>query len=78
MPETEATELNAIQISSWAAPTRQDMAILESLTDRQYQALLKREIQKGFESGVSVRTMDDVWNEAVRRAKAAACAPDAL
>jgi hypothetical protein len=71
-------DIDTIKISSWAAPTAEDEAILEGLTDEQYRALLRREIRKGFDSGISSKTMDDVWQEALRKVKATARASDAL
>ncbi len=67
-----------IKISSWAAPTAEDMAILESLSEDQYRELLRTEIQEGFASGVTTHTKDDVWAEVQRRIKAKSGTLDAV
>ena len=72
------SDIENIQISSWAAPTPEDIAVLKSLPDAQRQELVARQIEKGFESGISDMTKDDIWNEAVRRVKAKAHAPGAV
>lgn len=76
---SERVNIDDIKITSWAAPTAEDIALLESLTDEQHNALLRREIEKGFSSGPADRSdKDAVWREALRRVKAKAHAPDAL
>lgn len=75
---TKTTDIDRIKITSWAAPTPEDADILEGLSDRQYRALLQREIQKGIDSGVSDKTMHDIWKEARRRMTRQASRPDAL
>ncbi len=71
-------ETPEIEISSFAAPTREDIAQLAGLSEAQRRALIEREIQKGIDSGISEMTMQDIWREALRRVKAKAHAPDAL
>lgn len=73
-----AADIDHIKISSFAAPTAEDIAVFESLTDAQRAELIRREVQRGIDSGVSDKTMADVWSEALRRVKAKADAPDAL
>lgn len=76
---SKRVDIDGIHIASWAAPTDEDIAVLESLTDEQHHALLSREIEKGFSSGPADRSdVDAVWQEALRRVKAKAHAPDAL
>ena len=58
-----------VNISSWAAPSEEDLAVLESLSDSEFSALLRLEIQKGIDSGISEATMTDIWQEARRRAR---------
>jgi hypothetical protein len=60
----------APKISSFANPAEEDIAILESLPSERRLELLRAEIDKGFESGVSNRTMDEIL--ATARAKARA------
>lgn len=67
-----------IDITSFAAPTAEDITRFESLTDAQRRALIDREIQKGLDSGLSNRSMEDIWAEARRRLEAKAHEPDAL
>ena len=71
-------DIDGIKISSWAAPTAKDFDILESLTDEQHRALLRREIAKGFDSGLVEKDQDDVWREALRRVRAKTRAADVV
>ena len=61
-----------IEISSFAAPTAEDVALLERLTESECKDLIAREIRKGIESGISETTMADIWAEALRRTTAKA------
>ncbi|WP_162901723.1 hypothetical protein [Breoghania sp. L-A4] len=67
---SKTLHIDDIEISSFAAPTANDIAVFDSLNDEQYQALLVREIEKGLQSGISDATMEDVWQRALRRVKA--------
>jgi hypothetical protein len=60
----------ARQISSFAAPTEDDLAYFESLSPSEQRALLRAELDKGFGSGLSSKTFDEIVAEA--RAKFAA------
>jgi hypothetical protein len=60
----------APKISSFAAPTAEDIAIFDSLTPEEKRALLREEIDKGFSSGLSDRSVDQIV--AAARAKARA------
>ena len=65
-------------ISSFAAPTPEDIARFEALSEAERKALIGSELQKGIESGVSEMTMEDVWTEARQKVQAKAREPDAL
>lgn len=78
MSDTEILDIDQIRISSWSAPSEQDFAILERLTDEQFRMLLQREVQKGLDSGVSDMHMADAWQEAMRRMKEKSTKPHAL
>lgn len=67
-----------IEISSFAAPTTEDIARLERLTDAQRRAVVAREIRKGIESGASKLTMEDIWAEALRQMVAKSRGSNAL
>ena len=56
-----------VNISSFAAPTEEDIAVFNTLSDDEKRALLLAEIEKGRASGISERSMDDLWAEALRR-----------
>lgn len=60
-------EIDRIRISSFAAPSDEDLALLASLSDDEKAALLRREVLKGSRSGWSGRTMEEIWQEALRR-----------
>jgi len=57
----------ASRISSFAAPSREDMERFHALDDAEKSALLDRALEAGRMSGESGRSMDDLWNEALRR-----------
>lgn len=59
----------AHKISSFAAPTEDDLAYFESLSENEKRALLRAEIDKGIASGLSERTFDEIVAEArIKRA----------
>ena len=60
----------ARKISSFAAPTEDDLAYFESLSPNEQRALLRAELDKGLASGLSSKTFDEIVAEA--RAKFAA------
>lgn len=57
-----------VKISSFASPTDEDLAVWDALTEDERRALLHTELDKGRASGVSSRSMDDLWQEALKRA----------
>jgi hypothetical protein len=59
----------ARKISSYAAPTEDDLAYFESLPEGERRALLRAEIEKGIASGLSHRTFQEIVADA--RAKLA-------
>lgn len=57
-----------VKISSFAAPTEDDIAVWNALSDDEKRAMLDHEIEKGAASGISDKSMDDIWHEALKRA----------
>ncbi len=57
---------------NWAAPTEEDIAFLRTLSRTQHKALLDEHLKSAKGSGVTERTIDDLWNEALKRAQSAA------
>lgn len=60
----------AHKISCFATPTEEDIALFESLSPEQQLALLRAETDKGFASGLSDKTFDEVVVEARAKARA--------
>jgi hypothetical protein len=58
------------KISSFVAPTEDDIAYFESLPATEQNALLKAEIDKGFASPLSERTFEQVVADARSRFEA--------
>jgi hypothetical protein len=54
----------ARKISSFAAPTEDDLAYFESLPAAEQRALLRAEIDKGIASDLSTRTFEEIVAEA--------------
>ena len=54
----------AHKISSFAAPTEEDIAYFESLSTAEQRALLRAEIDKGLASGLSDRNFDEIVADA--------------
>ena len=54
----------AHKISSFAAPTEEDIAHFESLSPAEQRALLRAEIDKGLASGLSDRSFDEIVADA--------------
>jgi hypothetical protein len=50
----------ARKISSFTAPTEEDLAYFESLPAAEQRALLRAEIDKAFVSGLSDRSFDEI------------------
>lgn len=57
-----------VKISSFATPTDEDIAVWDALNEDERRALLHAELDKGRASGVSSRSVDDLWQEALKRA----------
>jgi len=57
---------NSRKISSFAAPTDEELAWFESLSPEEQRALLRAEIDKGFE-GLSDRSFDEIIAKARAR-----------
>ena len=57
-----------MSISSFAAPTEQDIAVFDALSDDEKRALLHSQLDLAKASGISDRTVDDIWQEALKRA----------
>jgi hypothetical protein len=54
----------ARKISSFAAPTEDDLAYFESLSPNERRALLRAELDKGVASGLSSKTFDEIIADA--------------
>ena len=54
----------ARKISSFAAPTEDDLAYFESLSPSEQRALLRTELDKSVASGLSSKTFDEIVAEA--------------
>jgi len=48
------------KISSFAAPTDEDLAVFDALSEEEKRQVLKTEIEKGFEGAASKVTADDI------------------
>ena len=66
MPKTEH------DISSFAAPSEEDLRRFRALPESEQRALLEAQIAKGRASGTTVKTIEELWGLARRRAKEAA------
>lgn len=64
-----------ITVTSLAAPTTADMAVLAALSEGERAQLLREAVEAGVASGVSAASMEDIWREAERRAAAADAPP---
>lgn len=62
------TVLPDVKISSFSAPTDADLEAWGTLSDDEKRALLHAELDKAKASGISDRSIDDLWQEALRRA----------
>lgn len=58
-----------ITLTSLAAPTAEDMAKVHALSDEDREALMIEVIERGRNSPITDATVDEIWNEAVARAK---------
>ncbi len=58
-----------ITVTSLAAPTPEDIAKLRALSKEEHNALLSEAIERGQNSGISSKTVDEIWDSALQRAK---------
>jgi len=58
-----------ISVTSLAAPTPQDLAKLRALSREERSALLSEAIERGENSGISSKSVDDIWDSALLKAK---------
>ncbi|MEM9716005.1 MAG: hypothetical protein AAF826_05755 [Pseudomonadota bacterium] len=56
-----------VKISSFAAPTAEDLAVWETLSDDEKRALLHAKLDKAKASGISDKSMADIRREALRQ-----------
>lgn len=72
LPEDLAAYVESVAGDDLSSPAAHDIA-LEWLADaRKRREWLDRELQKGLDSGISDRTFDQIWDEAVERARSRA------
>ncbi|MEM7619996.1 MAG: hypothetical protein AAF228_05975 [Pseudomonadota bacterium] len=65
------TYLNGkITVTSLAAPTVEDMQKIKALSDDERRAMLEEKLERGRNSPVSDKTVDDVWEEALQETRA--------
>ncbi len=65
------TYLNGkITVTSLAAPTAEDMKKLQTLSEEDRLALLNEALERGRNSPVSAKTVDEIWDLALLKAKA--------
>ncbi len=65
-------------VTSFAAPTPEDIAGFGRLTEAERNALIDQAIQEGIDSGISAATMNEIWAAASRRVKDKVRKSDAL
>jgi len=58
-----------ITVTSLAAPTPEDFAKLRALTKKERKALLSEAIEHGVNSGISRKSVDEIWESARQKAK---------
>jgi len=63
-PMTETFLNGKITVTSLAAPTPEDKRKLRKLSSDEHTALLTEAIERGASSGISDKTVDDIWNSA--------------
>ncbi|MCP4185071.1 MAG: hypothetical protein GY761_17460 [Hyphomicrobiales bacterium] len=64
------TYLNGkISVTSLAAPTPEDIKKLRTLSTDDHKALLVEALMRGEESGISNKTVDDIWDSARQKAQ---------
>lgn len=58
-----------ITLTSLAAPTAEDMAKVNQLSDDDRKALAEEALERGRTSPISNATVDDIWNDALAEAQ---------
>lgn len=65
------TYLNGkITITSLAAPTVEDMEKIQALSDEERADLVREAIERGRNSPLSDKALDDIWHSALEKARA--------
>jgi hypothetical protein len=59
-----------ITVTPLAAPTSEDFAKQRALYSKERSTLLSEAIERGLYSGVSTKTVDEIWDSARQKAKA--------
>ncbi len=59
-----------ITVTSLAAPTAEDIKKLQALSEEDRLALLNEALERGRNSPVSDKTIDEIWDSALLKAKA--------
>ena len=67
---TESYLNGKITVTSLAAPTADDKKKLQALSEEDNRLLLKEAIERGRNSPVSNKTVDEIWDSARLKAKA--------
>ena len=57
-----------ITLTSLAAPTPDDLRKLRKLSKNERSALLAEALERASKSGISEKTVDDIWNSALEKA----------
>ncbi|NOY85522.1 MAG: hypothetical protein GXO96_12015 [Nitrospirae bacterium] len=71
------TYLNGkITVTSLAAPTTADMEKVCALSENERRALLDEALQRGRDSRLSSKTVDEIWDSALKKSKAVKAIPD--
>lgn len=58
-----------ITVTSLATPTDEDMAKINALTPEENQAMIAEALDQATKSGISDRTVDEIFESAVKRAR---------
>ncbi len=67
---TESWLDGKITVTSLAAPTPEDIKKLQALSEEDRLALLHEALERGRNSPVSDKTIDEIWDSALLKAKA--------
>ena len=67
------TYLNGkITVTSLAAPNDEDIAKIRALSPEEHRAMIRESLLVGENSGISDRTVDEIYESAVRKARKSA------